>query len=187
MRETNANGLSPSPRTRVVNYAFAALGAALLTFALMHTNGRRERLIPENSRKTMPVLALRTLDGSVWRMEDHRGQVVVVNYWATWCEPCWTEIPGLVRLSRELGPQGLSVVGVAMDEGGEDKIRAFVQKFNVTYAIALPQPLSQMAYGLDGLPTTIVVDRKGRAAKIYSGMVREKDLRSDVTSLLKER
>ncbi len=135
----------------------------------------------------MPILVFRTLDGSVWRMEEHRGQVVVVNYWASWCVPCWTEVPGLVRLSHELGPKELSVVGVAMDEGGEDKVRAFVQKFNVTYPVALPQPMSQMAYGLDALPTTIIVDRKGRVAKIYSGAVREKDLRADVESLLSAR
>lgn len=152
----------------------------------MHMNGERERPIPENERKVMPPLALRTLDGGVWRMEEHREQVVVVNYWASWCEPCWTETPGLVRLSRELGSKGLAIVGVAMDEGGEEKVRAFAQRFNVTYPIALPQPMSQMAYGMDGLPTTIVVDRKGRVAKIYSGAVRERYLRADVEMLLKE-
>ena len=120
-------------------------------------------------------------------MEDHRGQVVVVNYWASWCEPCWTEVPGLVRLSQELGTQGLAVVGIAMDEGGEEKVRAFVQKFNVTYPIVLSQPMSQMAYGLAGLPTTIVVDRRGRVAEIYSGAVRERDLRATVGALLNER
>ncbi len=119
-------------------------------------------------------------------MEEHRGQVVVLNYWATWCEPCWTEIPGLVRLSQELGPRGLSVVGVSMDEGGEEKVRAFVQRFNVSYPVAPPERMSQMAYGLDGLPTTIVVDRKGRVAKSYSGAMPERDLRADVESLLKE-
>jgi|SRR5215469_698559 len=186
MGEANANGLSSSLRTRFLNYAFAAIGAALLAFSLMHTKGKRASLIPENMRKAMPLLTLRTLDGSVWKMDEHREKVVVVNYWASWCEPCWTEIPELVRLSQELGPKGLAIVGVAMDEGGEEKIRAFVQRFKVTYPIALPEPMSQMTYGLDGLPTTILVDRKGRVAKIYSGAVREEDLRADLDLLLKD-
>jgi cytochrome c biogenesis protein CcmG, thiol:disulfide interchange protein DsbE len=169
-----------------VNYSFAALAAALLVFALMHSARRSGGMTTLKSRRSMPLLVLPTLDGGMWRMQDHRGEVVVVNYWASWCEPCWTETPGLIRLASELGPKGLSVVGVAMDEGGQDKVREFVQRFGVTYPVALPQPMSQMAYGLDGLPTTILVDRQGRVAKSYSGAVKEKYLRADVETLLKE-
>lgn len=120
-------------------------------------------------------------------MAEHRGQVVVVNYWASWCGPCWEETPGLVQLSREEGPKGLAVVGVSVDEGGLDKVRGFVEKLGVTYPIALTQPMSQMAYGLGAIPTTILVDRQGRVAKSYSGAVKEKDLRADVEVLLKEK
>jgi len=181
------HGLSLSMRARVVNYGFAALGAGLLlAFVLMRAAGRTGGMTPVNMRRPMPLLVLSTLDGGTWRMEEHRGEVVVVNYWASWCVPCWEETPMLIRLAREYQGRGVSVAGVAMDEGRLDKVRAFVQRFGVTYPVALPQPMSQMAYGMDGLPTTILVDQNGRVAKTYSGALREKDLRADVEALLKE-
>jgi cytochrome c biogenesis protein CcmG, thiol:disulfide interchange protein DsbE len=147
----------------------------------------RGRLIPVEERKAMPPLVLPLLDGGTWRLEEHRGQVIVVNYWASWCAPCWEETPMLMKLFREDSANGLAVVGVAMDESGTDKVRAFVARFRVNYPIALPQPMSQMVYGLGGLPTTILVDRQGRVAKIYSGAMRERDLRADINILLAER
>jgi peroxiredoxin len=134
----------------------------------------------------MPALELARLDGGTWRMADHRGQVVLVNYWATWCGPCWEETPGLIRLSNELGPKGLAVVGVAIDEGGEAKVRKFVDEFRVPYPVVMPERMSQMEFGMEGVPTTILVDRQGRVAKTYVGAVRQADFSEDVGVLLKE-
>src|ERR1700730_4697947 len=122
-----------------------------------------------------------------WRSGEERGRVVLVNYWATWCGPCWEETPGLIRLSREMGPKGLAVVGIAMDEGGRDKVRAFVERFHVPYPVAFPEAMSQMVYGMKGLPTTVLVDRNGMVAKTYVGVVRERDFRADVEALLGEK
>jgi len=134
----------------------------------------------------MPALVLTQLDGGTWRMEDHRGQVVLVNYWATWCGPCREETPGLVRLSRELGPKGLAVVGVSIDEGSRGKVQQFVDEFKVPYPVAFPEAMSPMAEGMAGVPTTILVDRGGRVAKTYVGAAREADFEADVGVLLRE-
>jgi len=134
----------------------------------------------------MPELVMAQLDGGTWRMADHRGQVVLVNYWATWCEPCWEETPGLIRLSQEMGPKGLAVVGVAIDEGGEEKVRKFVDAFRVSYPVVMPERMPQVEYGLEGVPTTILVDKEGRMAKAYVGAVRQADFKTDVEVLLAE-
>jgi thiol-disulfide isomerase/thioredoxin len=134
----------------------------------------------------MPALVLTELDGGTWRMVDHRGEVVLVNYWATWCGPCREETPGLVRLSRELGPKGLAVVGVSVDEGSRGKVQQFVDEFHVNYPVAVQGPMSQMARGMAGVPTTILVDRQGKVAKTYIGAVEERDFRKDVQVLLGE-
>ncbi len=138
----------------------------------------------------MPALVLRQLDGGSWRLADHRGQVVVVNYWASWCSPCWEEAPALMRLNREMGPEGLAVVGIAMDEGSPkqvaENVRHFVQALQIAYPIALPEPMSQMAYGMEGLPTTILVDRNGKVARTYVGAVTEADLRREIRALLSD-
>jgi cytochrome c biogenesis protein CcmG/thiol:disulfide interchange protein DsbE len=134
----------------------------------------------------MPEMVMARLDGGTWRTGDHRGEVVLVNYWATWCGPCWEETPGLIRLSREMGPKGLAVVGVAMDEGGREKVQKFVDEFRVPYPVVLPERLSQVEYGLEGVPTTILLDKQGRVAKTYVGAVRQRDFAEDVGVLLAE-
>ncbi len=167
---------------------YAWIAAAFVVMALWGISGRGsrgDRSVSE--RKVMHELVMTQLDGGAWRMTEHRGQVVLVNYWATWCGPCREEMPGLVRLSRELGPKGLAVVGVALDDGGEEKVRRFVGELRVNYPVVMTGRLSQMEFGLDGLPATVLVDREGRVAKTYVGAVREQDFRADVETLLAER
>ena len=168
---------------------YAWIAAALVVMALVLHFGARQSgsIAPVRERKVMPELVMTQLDGGTWRMTEHRGQVVLVNYWATWCGPCREEMPGLVRLSRELGPKGLAVVGVAMDEGGEEKVRRFVGEMRVNYPVVMTGGLSQMEFGLGGLPVTVLVDREGRVAKTYLSAVRERDFRVDVEALLAER
>jgi cytochrome c biogenesis protein CcmG/thiol:disulfide interchange protein DsbE len=85
-----------------------------------------------------------------------------------------------------LETKGLAVVGVAIDEGGDEKVRKFVEEFHVPYPVVRPERMSQMEYGLAGVPTTILVDKQGRVAKTYVGAVREADFRTDVEELLAE-
>ena len=126
------------------------------------------------------------LDGGVWRIVDHRGQVVLINYWATWCGPCQVETPGLVSLARRLGPNGLAVVGVSMDEGDRKKVRDFVERFQIPYPVVFPEEMSQLGTGMVGLPTTILVDREGRVAKTYIGAVGRRDFEADINTVLRE-
>ena len=83
-------------------------------------------------------------------------------------------------------PKGLEVVGLSLDVGGREKVRAFVQKFDVPYPIAFPEPTSQLADTVEGVPTTILIDRQGRVAKMYVGAVREAVFRQDIETLLGE-
>jgi thiol-disulfide isomerase/thioredoxin len=173
-------------RERLVQYGFIALGTALLIFGLSHRTKQSGHLVPVESRKVMPALVMERLDGGEWRMADHRGQVVLINYWATWCGPCQEETPGLVSLSRDLGPKGLAVVGVSMDDGDRKKVRDFVERFQVSYPIVFPEAMSQIGFGMAGLPTTILVDRNGRVAQTYVGAVRRADFQTDINAVLRE-
>ena len=173
-------------RERLAQYVFMALGAALLIFGLSHRTRQSGHIAPVESRKVMPALEMERLDGGEWRLEDHLGQVVLINYWATWCGPCQMETPGLVSLARELGPKGLAVVGVSMDTGDRAKVRNFVERFQVSYPVVFPARMSQMEFGMEGLPTTILLDRNGRVAKTYVGAVRRADFEADVNAVLLE-
>jgi cytochrome c biogenesis protein CcmG/thiol:disulfide interchange protein DsbE len=173
-------------RSKWIRYVMGVIAFAGVSWAWYIVTGRSGGIAPAAERRVMPELVIRQLDGGTWRMAEHRGQVVLVNYWASWCEPCWEETPGLIRLSKELRPQGLEVVGVAVDEGGTAKVKKFVEEMRVPYTVALPEPGSQMAYGMAGVPTTILVDRMGRVAKTYVGAVRQGDFEKDVQELLAE-
>ncbi len=165
----------------------AAAVFAMLLGGLRERFAQRAGVTPAGQRRAMGDVSLRTLEGGTWRLGEHRGQVVLVNLWATWCGPCREETPMLVRLEREMGPRGLAVVGVSMDVGGrERKVRAFAREFGVGYPMAFADAMSQMSAGMEGIPTTIVVDREGRVARTYVGEVREGVLREDVEVLLSE-
>ena len=94
----------------------------------------------------------------------------------------------LVRVKTDLGPRGFQVLGVSLDaaQDKQQRVRSFQATYHVTYALAFPAPLSQIEAGLDGVPTTLLFDRHGRAAKIYVGEIAERTLRADVTELLQE-
>jgi cytochrome c biogenesis protein CcmG, thiol:disulfide interchange protein DsbE len=170
---------------RWVKYVVAALAFGVVAWAWHFGTRQSGGIAPASERRTMPELVMAQLDGGTWRMAEHRGQVVLVNYWATWCGPCWEETPGLIRLSQEV--KGLAVVGVSVDAGGTAKVQKFVDEFHVPYPVVMPERMSQMEFGLEGVPTTILVDKQGRVAKSYVGAVRERDFRTDVEVLLAER
>ena len=143
---------------------------------------------PVTQRGSPRELAFSLLDGGMWKLSDARGRVVLVNLWATWCGPCRAETPMLVRVKADLGPRGFEVLGVSLDvtKYKEKQVRSFQEMYRVTYALAFPAALSQIESGLDGIPTTLLFDRSGRAAKIYVGEIPEHTLRADVTTLLQE-
>lgn len=138
----------------------------------------------------MPAITFEQMGGGTWSADDYRGKVVVINFWATWCGPCLEEMPELVRLAAQDGPRGLAVVGVAMDggeaAGSRERVRAFAERLKVTYPVVFPQAMSQMEMGMEGLPTTILVDRMGRVFRTYVGAVEEPGFAADVEGLLRE-
>ncbi|WP_348269060.1 TlpA disulfide reductase family protein [Edaphobacter paludis] len=144
-------------------------------------------MTPVAMRHLAPDMKLERLDGGSWRLREHRGQVVLINLWASWCGPCREETPGLVKLSLEDGPKGLAVVGLSLDVGDREKVHAFVRQFQVPYPIVFPEPMSQLADTVDGVPTTILVDRNGRVAKTYVGAVQRAVFASDIDTLLAEK
>jgi cytochrome c biogenesis protein CcmG/thiol:disulfide interchange protein DsbE len=132
------------------------------------------------------ALALPALDGSRWSLAQERGNIVLVNFWATWCPPCRMETPELVRVANGYAGRGVKVVGVSMDEQPERAVPAFVSRFGIPYPILLPSADSPLASSIESLPTSLLVDRNGRVARTYLGAVDERILAHDIDQLLAE-
>jgi thiol-disulfide isomerase/thioredoxin len=110
-----------------------------------------------------PAWTLKDVDGKAVRSADFKGKVVVVDFWATWCPPCRTEIPGYVALQKKYAADGLVFVGISVD--GDDQVKAvkdFMQKFAINYPILMADDSIQGAFGVtQGYPTTYIIDRDG--------------------------
>ncbi|MEO6912278.1 MAG: TlpA disulfide reductase family protein, partial [Edaphobacter sp.] len=106
-------------RGRTWAVLFFVLAAGVMFFLSQRRGQMRAGgITPVALRRAAPEMVLEQMDGGSWRLRDHRGQVVLINLWASWCGPCRMETPGLVRLYREAGPRGLEVVGLSLDVGG---------------------------------------------------------------------
>lgn len=124
-----------------------------------------------------PAYGGATLAGDSLSLADLRGQVVLLNLWATWCAPCRHETPFLEALFKERKGQGLTIVGVSMDTGdARNQVVEFVQEFGVTYPILLdPQMRGMDAYRVLGLPASFLIDRDGVLRWMRFGPVAEND------------
>ncbi len=121
-------------------------------------------------RADAPDVLLKALDGQNHALARHAGKLVLVNFWATWCQPCIREMPSMERLYAKYKPQGLEIVAVSLDQGNEDDVREFVAKLKLTFPIVLdPEHKAKALYKVRGLPTTYLVDRKGRVAGYGAG------------------
>lgn len=136
------------------------------------------------SAPTAPKVGYTLLDGTPADTGQFRGKVVLVNFWATWCPPCVTEVPDLVRLQTKYEGR-LVVVGVADDHGAVDVVQNFASAKQVHYPLVMNTPALAASFpGLIGLPTTYVIDQGGRIVKKHIGQLRIDGVEAEVDALL---
>jgi cytochrome c biogenesis protein CcmG/thiol:disulfide interchange protein DsbE len=98
-------------------------------------------------------------------LDQYRGEVVLLNIWATWCEPCKREMPAMERLYQEFREDGLQIVAVSVDAGGNEAVEAFVDEFDLSFDILHdPGQSITSTYQVFGLPESFVIDRRGTIA-----------------------
>jgi cytochrome c biogenesis protein CcmG/thiol:disulfide interchange protein DsbE len=134
-----------------------------------------------------PDFELKTVEGKVVRLSDFRGKAVLLNFWATWCPPCKIEMPWFVDLQKQYGPQGLQVVGVAMDDAGPETIARFLKEQNVNYTVVLGTEAVGNAYGgVEALPTTFYIGRDGKIVNRVFGLVSHSEIEDNIRAALKQ-
>ncbi len=127
-----------------------------------------------------------TLSGDSFRLSDQRGQIVVLNFWATWCGPCRIEIPDFIQLQQELKGE-VQFVGVSLDEQGFAAVRPFAKKMNINYPLVTATDRIARAYGgIPYLPMTFLIDQQGRVRHLFSGLTTRERLRPILLEMIGE-
>lgn len=166
---------------------FATVAALAAGAGLLYGVWRPERGAGDGNADAVMAARLADLQGQTQALSQWRGNVLVVNFWATWCAPCREEIPAFVRLQDKYRAQGLQFVGIAIDQ--RDPVLAFVREFGINYPVLLGGidtiDMSRHAGNRVGaLPFTLIFDRAGKIAAAEVGGIKEARLDAIVKPLL---
>jgi thiol-disulfide isomerase/thioredoxin len=140
----------------------------------------------KDEKPSLPNLTLNKIDGTKWNLHDERGNLVLLNFWATWCAPCREEIPVLVELSTKYKSKGLKVVGVSVDSENLEQINEFIKDFNMNYPVVLTVPGSLLSQQ-ESVPMTLLIDENSRLVKKYVGAAEGSLFEKDIKDLLSKR
>ena len=143
-------------------------------------------LKPPSGRSLAPDFNLKDASGKDVKLADLKGKVVLVNFWATWCEGCQVEIPWFVEFQNEYTSRGLMVVGISMDDDGWKSVKPWIKEKKVNYPIVIGNEGLGKQYGLVGMPLTALVDREGRIADVHQGIVEKTATQQKIRDLLQE-
>ena len=155
-----------------------------LQSAAAHREGRLA-VKPDKDRKPAPEFALKDADGKTVRLEDYKGKVVLLDFFATWCGPCKIEIPWFMDFERKHKDKGFSVLGVSMDDEGWEVVKPFLADLGVNYRVVIGNDSTAQLYGgVDALPTTFLIDRNGKIAAVHIGLASKKDFEDGIEQLL---
>jgi thiol-disulfide isomerase/thioredoxin len=133
-----------------------------------------------------PNFSLKSANGKSYKLSTFKGKVVIVNFWATWCGPCRKEIPDFIEVYKKYKNKGLVIIGVSVDKDGWSAVTPFVDSTKINYPVVLAnQKVVENYGGVEAIPTTFIVDKKGYIADQQIGMMSLKDLEAKLQPLLK--
>jgi len=137
------------------------------------------------SPEATPRLRLKDVRGRTLRLSDYKGKVVLINFWATWCPPCRTEIPDLIKMQSEYRQQGLRIIGVTYPPGKVSDVRRFMRKAGINYKVAVGTKATKALFShSDTLPMTVVIDRDGNVRDVVEGILYPDEFEQKVKPLL---
>jgi thiol-disulfide isomerase/thioredoxin len=150
--------------------------------------------IPAHASQLAPDFTLKDLDGKDVSLSQFQGKVVLINFWATWCDPCYIEIPWLIEIQQKYAAKGFTILGVALDEEGKSVVAPWVakerfdvggQKLPMNYPILLgDDAVTEKFGGLLGYPTSILISRDGKIIKRVTGILTYDEISKAIESQL---
>ena len=167
-----------------VGGAFDRDGVDELQF-VQTSEGRGPAARQDKALKAAPEFDLKDADGKTVRLSDYKGKVVVLDFWATWCEPCKIEIPWFIEFERTDKNKGFAVVGIAMDDEGWTVVKPFVSKLAINYRILKGTDATADLYGgIEVYPTTFLIGRDGKIAATHLGLTGKDEFEDGIKKLM---
>jgi thiol-disulfide isomerase/thioredoxin len=150
-------------------------------------SGVKQALQPKESVTSAPDFTLDTLTGNKIKMSLLKGEVVIVDFWASWCPPCRKEIPGFIKLYERYKSKGLEIVAISLDKISLEEMNSFVQQFGINYPVVMADNKVSDAYGgIRAIPTTFMVDKKGLIRNKHIGYTTPEVFEEEIQKLLQE-
>jgi len=159
-----------------------ALGLMLLSVVVLQGCSSAQAVKPEDVvvGNTIPEFSVKSLEGKTIDKASLKGQTVVLNFWASWCTPCMSEIPELKELAAN---SKAKVVGIALDENGLETVKPFVDKHQINYTVAVGTQDMFAQFNGVGIPYTLVLDPSQHIVKIYRGPTNRESLEADLKTI----
>ena len=161
-------------RDPVVIVVVAMVVTVMLVFGFQRARRNSGQTVSAGANmngQAAPDFTLESLDGKTVHLSDFRGKGVLLNFWATWCQPCKIEMPWFAELQKQYGPQGLQIVGIAMDDASPKEIGEFAHDLGVNYPILVGKEEVGNAYGgVQFLPATFYIGRDGKVVDKVFGL-----------------
>jgi thiol-disulfide isomerase/thioredoxin len=159
-----------------------ALSLMLLSVVVLTGCSSAQAIKPEDVvvGNTIPEFSVKSLDGKTIDKASLKGQTVVLNFWASWCTPCMSEIPELKELAAN---SKAKVVGIALDENGLETVKPFVDKHQINYTVAVGTQDMFAQFNGVGIPYTLVLDPSQHIVKIYRGPTNRESLEADLKTI----
>ena len=139
-----------------------------------------------NNRKAAPDFHLKDAWGQDVQISSFKGKVVLLNFWATWCEGCREEIPTFIELQERYRNRGFAAIGISMDAEGWTKVKPYLERSRINYPVVVGNDEVAKPYGLASMPVTYLIDRSGKVAATYVGLVDKNSCESAILRLLEK-
>ncbi len=170
-------------RDPIILIVVAVVISLMLVFGIQKTRHTSIQQIGAGKLQGQPApdFTLTSLDGKTMKLSDFRGKAVLLNFWATWCEPCKIEMPWFVDLQKKYSAQGFTVIGVAMDDSSPSDIADFAKKMGVNYPVLIGKEAVGNQYGgIPYLPSSFYIDRDGKVVDRIFGLVSKSEIETDI-------
>ena len=173
---------SEEMKMRRINFLLACVCIMALTIPAV--SEKPTTLITAGSRKLAPDFTLQSSGGTAIKLSGYRGKIVLLDFWATWCHGCMTEIPWYIEFQQKYKERGFAAIGVSMDDDGWKAVKPFMVEHKINYPIVIGNEGLAKQYMVEQMPLTLLIDEQGRIAESYSGVIDKAAFEADIRVLL---